>query len=165
MTEPHGKLCQNCMTEEYESFRHDCVHESMLKNDAWSEKFRVGSWSRWNYEMDDAILVFSDDHGKARVICSMQVVGTTEDCSWEWAWGNANLPEACKHRMDEVRAFGEEKQWQQMTELFLENDEYLGWECSAIASHLLGGIAVYRGPSSYKNGAVWMVILECRFVQ
>lgn len=39
--------------------------------------------------------------------------------------------------MDEVRQFGEEKQWDRLTSLFIENTEYLGWELAAITVHLL----------------------------
>lgn len=127
-------------------------------------RFGIGGLPRWDYSMEDATLTFSSE-SKAKVICNMQVVGTTHDDSWEWSWGNPNLPIACTRRLTEVRDFGEQRSWKRLTTLFLKNEEYLGWECGAVANHLLQGLAVYKGPNSDGDGAVWMVVLSCRFVQ
>jgi hypothetical protein len=65
--------------------------------------------------------------------------------------------------MQEVNEFGQEKKWEKLTTLFLNNDEYLGWECASIASHVLNGIGAYRCPSGDGN-FVYVVILSSRFV-
>ena len=68
--------------------------------------------------------------------------------------------------MDEVRSFGEEKAWEKLTSLFLDNsDDYLGWELSSVAVHLLGGTAVYRCPDSETPGYfMYLVVLSSQFV-
>lgn len=156
-------LCQDCLNEEYESFRHACVHEAMAKNDIWLEKYRINDWPRWDYSIEDATLTFSENN-KAKVVCEIQIVGMTAKDNWEWSWGNPNLPDACRHRIQEVRKFGEEKNWEKLTTLFLDNDEYLGWECTAIANHVLDGIGSYRCPESDGSGFVYVVILSSKFV-
>ncbi len=85
---------------------------------------------------------------KSKVVCEIEVVGSTTVESWEWSWGNETLPTVCRTRMSLVFEFGEQKQWNRLTTLFLENDEYVGWECASVASHILGGIGVYKCPNS-----------------
>jgi hypothetical protein len=69
-----------------------------------------------------------------------------------------------------VHELGAEKQWDNLTTSFLPNDEHIGWECVSIASHLLGGIGVYRCPTSESQrednlvDAVYVVILSAAFV-
>lgn len=163
MSDHDRKLCNACLKKEYEAFRHECVHESMAKNEIWLKEFKINDWPRWDYSMEDATLTFSQD-GNPKVVCDMQVVGTTVGDSWEWSWGNHHLPDACRYLMQEVLSFGEEKEWELLTTLFLDNDEYLGWECSSIANHVLNGIGAYRCPDNDESGFVYVVILSSRFV-
>jgi len=137
----------------------------MAKNKVWLKEYKIDDWPRWDYEMDDATLIFSEN-GKAKVICQIEVAGSTNPTSWEWSWGNENYPLTCRKRMEEVRTLGEEKQWDKLTSLFLEYDEYVGWECASIANHVLNGIGVYKCPSSEENkeNAVYVVILSAQFV-
>ena len=162
-------LCETCSLKPFEEFKHTCVHECMDLNKAMMETYKLGHWPRWDYQMEDATLVFSRD-GKPQVICDMQVVGSTEGDTWEWSWGNAHLPEACRSRMCVVHELGEEKDWDRLTTLFLPNDENVGWECASIANHLLGDIGAYRCPDSDSKrddnlvDAVYVAILSARFV-
>jgi len=68
--------------------------------------------------------------------------------------------------MDEVRALGQEKGWERLSQLFLDNDnDYLGWELASVTSHVLDGIAVYRCPDSETPGYfMYLVILSSEFV-
>jgi hypothetical protein len=63
-----------------------------------------------------------------------------------------------------VKTFGAEKQRERLTTLFLTNDEYLGWECTAIANHVLNGTGGYRYASGGEGNFVDVVILSARFV-
>ena len=65
----------------------------------------------------------------------------------------------CKELMDQVRTFGDEKGWDRLTTLFLEFDQFVGWECVAIASHVLDAIGVYRCGNA--EDAVWVAVLSC----
>jgi hypothetical protein len=162
MSDHERHLCDACLKDEYEEFRHSCLHESMAKNHVWLEKYRINDWPRWDYSMEEATLAFSEN-GQVKVICDMQVVGSTNGDSWEWSWGNTNFPLACRQLMQAVNEFGQEKKWETLTTLFLNNDEYLGWECAAIANHVLNGVGAYRCPSGDGN-FVYVVILSARFV-
>lgn len=164
MSDHERYLCDTCLRQEYEQFRHACIHESMAKNEKWLEQYSINEWPRWDYSMDDATLTFSEA-GKAKVICRIEVAGSTEPNSWEWSWGNETLPIACRRDMGRVYQLGEQRKWERLTTLFLEADEYVGWECAAVANHVLDGIGVYRCPDSKgPNSAVYVVIRSAEFV-
>jgi hypothetical protein len=164
MSKHERHLCDSCLQNEYETYAHDCVHESMEKNKTLFAKYKIDSWPRWNYSLEDATLTFSED-GKAKVICDIQAVGTTFGDEWEWSWGNKNLPLSCKSRMMAVKEFGEEKNWNKLTSLFLPSDDYLGWELTSIAMHLLGGIGVYRCPDrETPDYFMYLAVLSLRLV-
>jgi len=166
MSDLDHHLCDPILDEEYKEFAHECVHKSIDQNNVWLEQYRINDWPRWDYSLEDATLTFSKD-GKPKVVCEIRAIGSVQGDSWEWSWGNANLPDACKDRMLEVRDFGEEKQWGRLRSLFLKNDdEYLGWELASITVHVLGGTAVYRCPDSETPGYfMYLVILKSEFVQ
>ena len=70
--------------------------------------------------------------------------------------------------MDKVRQLGEDKEWSRLTTLFVDNDndDYLGWEFSAIAAHLLNADGVYRCPLDEQTGVFAFVLaFNTRFVQ
>jgi hypothetical protein len=164
MSDHERHLCETCLQDEYKEFAHDCIHRSIAQNNLWLEKYKINAWPRWDYLLEENTLTFSDA-GKAKVVCNIRAVGSVQGDSWEWSWGNMNLPESCKIRMNEVREFGEEKQWDRLTSLFLENTEDLGWELAAITVHVLGGAAVYRCPDSETPGYfMYLVILSSEFV-
>lgn len=136
-------LCEACLREEYEEFAHDCVHESMAKNDAWNEEFHGFDLPRWDYSHEENTLTFSKD-GKPEVICDVITAGTTLNNRWQWSWGNAKTGPRNRNSTKPVFEFGEEKGWSGITDLFRDADEYTGWECVSVASHILNGQATYR---------------------
>jgi hypothetical protein len=163
MRESTRHICDACLEEEFETWLHGRVHESMAQNKAWLETYKINDWPRWDYSLEDCTLTFSKD-GEAKVICDIRAVGSVQGDSWEWSWGNKNLPDSCKGQMNDVRQFGEEKQWAKLTSLFLDSDDYVGWEMAAVTVHLLGGKAVYRCPDNETPGYfMYLVILSSQF--
>ena len=157
-------LCDACLEKEYEAYRHARVHESMDRNEQWMEQFKIGDWPRWDRDFDSSTLIFSEE-GQPRVIADIVVTGTVHGNEWEWAWGNPHLPAKSRDQMSAVRDFGEDKGWPKLTTLFLENDEYLGWELTAIAAHLLEAEGVYRCPDGdISGGFVYVLAFNTRFV-
>jgi hypothetical protein len=157
-------LCEACRQNEYEEYAHQCVHEAIEQNQLWIERFGIRNLPRWDYSLEDCTLTFSRE-GQAKVICDIVAVGSVQGSSWQWSWGNKNLPATCKARMDEVRSFGEEKQWSKLASPFLNSSDYVGWECASVTFHLLNGIATYRCPDSETPGYfMYLVILSSHFV-
>jgi hypothetical protein len=67
--------------------------------------------------------------------------------------------------MTEVQEFGASKEWSDLTSRFLTNDEYLGWKCASVASHILNGLFVYRCPTDDAGDFLYLVVLSAEFVQ
>ncbi len=162
--------CQICSQDEYATFLTACWDETFAATNALSEKYRFGDL-RWDYATEEGLLLFSQS-GATTIRATTQVAGSTQDGSWEWSWANPNQPDIGRWRMSEVREFGEQKHWSRLTTPFLrwegpptpplEEGELLGWECSSIANHILGGLGVFR--AIHPQGVVWLVITECAHV-
>jgi hypothetical protein len=166
MTMSHSRhLCDACLEEEYESYRHARVHEAMDLNKRWMEQFKISTWPRWDFHPVTSRLIFSRD-GEPMVAADVVVTGAVQGDRWEWAWGNPYMPVVSRERMTAVRDFGQEKKWEKLTTLFLENDEYLGWELTAISAHLLAAEGVYRCPASGAPGDfTYVMTFDTKFVQ
>jgi len=159
------QLCDACLEMEYESYRHARVHESMARNEAWTTKFKIGKWPRWDYDPDAETLRFSE-RGKTKVLADIVTAGLVSRGSWEWSWGNPHIQAKSREVMETVRKFGEEKEWSKLTTLFVESDEHLGWEFSAISAHLLNAEGVYRCTLDKEAGVFAFVLaFNTRFVQ
>src|SRR5690348_9433551 len=124
--------------EEFAEFRHNAVHELMRLNDECDREFKIASWPHWDYDLDRATLIFSEE-SVPKVIASIQVVGTTSKGAgtWLWAWANDSLPSQSTQAMLQVKGFGEREKIAEVSEPEMPDDEYLGWALTAIAAHIL----------------------------
>ena len=131
-------------------------------NQKCDEEFRVGSWPRWGYDLDRAILMFTE-RGVPKVIASIQVAGTTSKGAgtWMWGWANDSLPPQSTATMAKVKAFGEREKIRQLIEAEAPDDEHLGWEMTAVAAQILGAKGAYCCPSG--DGYVYVVYTDIRF--
>lgn len=148
--------------KQFSEFRHLAVHELMRMNDSCEEEFHVSSWPRWDYELERGTLVFSAD-GMPKVSASIQVVGTTSVSAgtWLWGWANDNLPPNVTELAQKVREFGRTENIVELTKTELADDEYLGWEMTAIAAKILGAKGADRCPG--EDGFVYVVYLSIGF--
>jgi hypothetical protein len=130
-------------------------------NEECTRRYRISAMPRWNYDLDAGTLVFSEE-GIPTVIASIQVVGTTSTTSktWLWGWANESLPSSVVSRVCEVRRFGETEGLSRLTEEQLPDDEYLGWEMTAIAARIIGAKGGYRFPA--ENGFMYVVYTNLR---
>lgn len=135
-------ICDDCFQE----FLHPLVHELTEKNNRFRDRF--GIYARWDWDGDSATITFSDpEKPPLQIPCT--VVGTIEGDQWEWTWANKNFEPVTKVGMNEVKAFGEEKCFDQLTTAFLDADEYTGWEVTAVTAHLLNAPGAYRFPTGH----------------
>jgi hypothetical protein len=148
--------------EQFSDFRHAAVHELMRLNKICEDEFLISSWSRWDYELKRGTLTFSQGE-IPKVIASIQVVGTTstEGGTWLWSWANKNLPTIATKSIAGVRAFGEAENLSELTQCSCPDNEYLGWEMTAIAAKVLGAMGAYRCPVD--TGFVYLVFSSVRF--
>ncbi|MEO8027481.1 MAG: DUF6882 domain-containing protein, partial [Bryobacteraceae bacterium] len=126
--------------EQFAEYKHDAVHELIRLNDECEQRFRIGSWPRYDYDLDEATLTFSDG-GVPGVIAEVQAVGSTSHASetWLWSWDNESLNGPSTSRMAAVREYGEVENIDSLTTALLADNEFLGWQMAAIACRVLGG--------------------------
>jgi hypothetical protein len=141
------------------------MDDLIAKQKRLEESHSVGSWDRWDYDMDTGVLLFSDAERRARVAAEFQIVGSTGPRDWLWSWGNESLPSSCTQDMLRVRAFGDEHGIDELTQDFLEASDLdaLGWEVTAVAAKILGSVGSYR-PKGEGQGALFLVLQSIRFV-
>jgi len=150
------------MTEEqFTKFRHEAVHVLMRLNESCESEFHISSWPHWDYDLERGTLTLSQD-GVPKVVASIQLVGTTSKTAgtWLWGWGNENLPTNVTEAVAAVRAVGETESLSQLTNASMPDDEYVGWEMTAIAARVLGSKGAYRCPGS--DGFIYLVYAALR---
>ena len=148
--------------KQFAEFRHEAVHGLMKLNQNCDEEFQIPSWPKWEYDLDRKTLAFSKE-GVSKVIASIEVVGTTSITggTWLWGWANKNLPENATNAVAKVRTFGEVENVAELTRASSPDNEYLGWEMTAIAAKVLGAKGAYRCPG--ENGFLYLVYTCIRF--
>ncbi|MGB9199034.1 MAG: DUF6882 domain-containing protein [Terriglobales bacterium] len=149
-------------TEEFSQFRHEAIHALKRLNEANEKEFRIGSWSRYDYDLDRGTLTFSQE-GLAKVVASILVVGTTSQSAgnWLWSWANGNLPDTISEPVKNVRDFGTAENVAELVEPYLPDDEYVGWAMTAIAAKILDAKGAYRCPGT--NGYIYMLLTDIAF--
>lgn len=147
---------------QFSVFRHEAVHELMRLNELCEKEFHISSWPRWDYDLEPGTLTFSEN-GVAKVLATIQVVGTTSVSggTWMWGWANESLPPNVKKEVARVREFGQAENIPELTKAVLPDDEYIGWGMTAVAAKLLGVRGAYRCPGS--NGFVYVVYSSIGF--
>ena len=139
----------------YHEWRHEALHLLQDKNALLSNEFRLGSWPRFDYDLENRQLVFSED-GKPKVIADIQVAGTTSARAgnWLWAWANSDWPPQCVEDAERVCSFGEEHAIAELTSGYVKDDDLnaLGWELTAIAARVCDAAGAYRPPREDGGG-------------
>src|SRR6266446_2197323 len=150
--------------EQFSVYRHEAVHELVRLNELCEQEFRISSWQRWDYELERGTLTFSQD-GVPKVLSSIHVIGTTSNSgkTWMWGWANESLPPDATKAVARVRAFGEAENIAELKQAELPDDEYLGWEMTAIAAEVLGAKGAYRCPGN--NSFVYVVYSSIGFAK
>lgn len=131
--------------KKFEEFRHTAHHELMELNTRCKQEFSIGHWERWDYNAEKGTIIFSEG-GEPKVIATVQVVGTASgrSNSWLWGWANESVPRDRTVLLEKVRAFGRAEGLDILTEPSWPDDEYHGWEMTAITTKLIGAKGGYR---------------------
>ena len=78
-----------------------------------------------------------------------------------WGWANESLPPSVTKAVAKVREFGQAENIAKLTEAELPDNEYLGWEMTAVAAKLIGAKGAYRCPN--ENGFVYVAYSSIGF--
>jgi hypothetical protein len=133
------------------------------KNAKLEAEFGIGTFPRYDYDVDKCQIVFSRD-GRPRVRASIQVVGTTSAKNWLWAWGNDWWPGFATRDASMARAFGEEHGIGELTSAYLEDEDLLalGWDMTSVTARISGAAGAYRPPG--ENGDLFLLLRDVSFV-
>lgn len=142
----------------YPDWRHDAFHQMQEKIARLKAEFRLGSWERYDYDVDAGTLIFSEQ-GVAKVIAEIQIAGTTSLSAgnWLWSWGNTHWPAERTSDAELVRAFGEKNGICELTHDYVERSENLnalGWELTSVMVRVTNALGAYRPPD--QNGALFL---------
>jgi hypothetical protein len=143
----------------YPEWRHEAVHQLRDKNADLEAQFQLGTWPRYDYDVDAGTLTFSE-HGVVRLVAEIQIAGTTSTKArnWLWAWANSHWPAERVTSSQLVKAFGEEHGICELTHEYANDDEinHLGWELTSVMVRITGALGAYRPPG--ETGALFLVI-------
>ncbi|CDX14693.1 conserved hypothetical protein [Mesorhizobium plurifarium] len=151
----------------YPAWRDEAFEQLTAKNARLAKDFRLGSWSRYDYDLTTGKLVFSDQSG-VKVVSEIQIAGSTsaKAGNWLWAWANSNLPGNLLGDAKLVRAFGEEKAIDNLARAYVDDTggdlEALGWELTAAMVRVCNALGAYRSPRG-EGGALYLVFKSVRW--
>ncbi|CDX38950.1 conserved hypothetical protein [Mesorhizobium plurifarium] len=151
----------------YPAWRDEAFEQLTAKNARLAKDFRLGSWSRYDYDLTAGKLVFSDQSG-VKVVSEIQIAGSTsaKAGNWLWAWANSNLPGNLLGDAKLVRAFGEEKGIDNLARAYVDDTggdlEALGWELTAAMVRVCNVLGAYRSPRG-EGGALYLVFKSVRW--
>jgi hypothetical protein len=149
----------------YPEWRHDAFHQLQGKNARLSDEFKLGTWPRYDYDLEAGTLVFSEA-GVIKVVAEIQVSGSTsaKAGNWLWAWANAHWPSALVTDAALVRAFGEQHDIEELKQDFVIDDDlnFLGWELTAAMVRICDALGAYRSPRE-EGGGLFLVYTSMRW--
>lgn len=123
-----NRICQK-LTEFQENFRNE---------------YDIDRYENWFYnQSNETLRLYSNNK---EVYFKYIPVGTfwQNTNTWMWAWANEDSVEPGKFRTLKVKEFGEKSNYVKLINAHFNGDKYTGWELTAIAFDILGGIGTYR---------------------
>lgn len=137
--------------------------ELSVKQSRLEEDFGVGRWPTWKADLAAGQLAFLDEAGP-RVVCHVQVAGSTGASDWLWAWANNGLPAEIRGAAEDARAFGEAYKVTDLAEAKIASSDLdaLGWRLAAAAAKITGADGVYRAPT--QTGAIYLLMFDVEAV-
>jgi hypothetical protein len=146
----------------YAEWRDEAFERLKAKNGSLEKEFRLGRWSRYDYDLTAGTLAFSEN-GIVKVIAEIQLAGSTSARAdnWLWAWSNSNLPEALLGDAKRVRSFGEENGIDELAQAYVTGNgddlEALGWRLSAAMVRICNAMGGYRSPRG-EGGGLYLIL-------
>ena len=133
-------LCDGC----FEDFVHPLSHELKEKNELFFQRY--GRHKRWDWDDEAVTLTFSDPV-LPTVRIDVSVVGTVERVLHGNGTGRTKISLTARSGHGEGSGFRRSQKLEKLTCLFLDADEYTGWEMTAVASHVLDAPGAYSFPT------------------
>ncbi|TIV64751.1 MAG: hypothetical protein E5V86_14335 [Mesorhizobium sp.] len=133
----------------YPAWRDEAFEQLTAKNARLAKDFRLGNWSRYDYDLTAGKLVFSDQSG-VKVVSEIQIAGSTsaKAGNWLWAWANSNWPPEFITDAQSARSFGKKHGISELTRDYVTNEDLnaLGWELTSAVTRICNACGAYRCP-------------------
>ena len=133
----------------YAGWREEAFEQLNAKNERLHKDFRLGNWSRYNYDLKAGKLLFSEA-GVVKVVAEIQIAGSTsaKADNWLWAWANSNWPLELVADAQLARSFGEKHNIGELTQDYVKDDDLnaLGWELTSAVTRICNACGAYRSP-------------------
>ena len=128
------------------------------RQDVLRARFDLASMPHAHLNEASGQLVFSDASGTARVLATVQIVGSVnvETRTWLWAWANPDIDPSLCGDIREVRMLGDARGIGQLATPFWDGDAVDGWEMTSISAYVLQAEGAYRAASA--QGFVYMIM-------
>lgn len=145
--------------EEIKEFLHRSFHDLSDLNAELQEKFGLGTYKHYFYDMDKETLAFHSG-GPPRVLATIQVAGSVAHTTktWLWGWANPYFPNNVTKALNIVRAFGETHGIKKLTQEKWAATEEDGWEMTAVCRQLLKARGAYRCPT--ETGLLFLILTD-----
>ncbi|TPI42206.1 hypothetical protein FJ414_07115 [Mesorhizobium sp. B3-1-6] len=133
----------------YAAWREEAFEQLRAKNRRLQDDFRLGSWSRYNYDLKAGKLLFSEQ-GVVTVVSEIQIAGSTsvEAGNWLWAWANSNWPSEFITDAQSARSFGKKHGIGDLTRDYVTGEDLdaLGWKLTSAVTRICNACGAYRSP-------------------
>lgn len=130
-------------------------------------EYGIGTFPRWHYDQDTALLRFFDENGNARLVAEFIDIGSfsRKSHTWKWAWSNSYVPSEMRQKgskLKELRVSTGQPIFDQ--EDAFKIDESGAWDLAAISVMHLGAVGCYRAPASDGILYVFLALMDVRAV-
>lgn len=135
------------------------------KQNSYCQKFyRLGEFSRMDYEQESGKMTFSNEGVIPRVVADFQIIGSLSSGSgtWLWAWDNPYLLENTVNAAVEIRKFGRDNGIPDLTRPKWKAGEQQALEMTALSAYLLKAKGTYEFQSD--DILVYTVFTEITWV-
>jgi hypothetical protein len=140
------------MSDSFSKYRDKCVEEISFLQDEFKKLYHLDSYERWSFEEDLGVFHFDSDDGR-KLYFKYSLVGSfsSKTSTWKWSWDNEHLKTSERRRIEEIKLFGEQKEFSSLTTGLIEADEYTGWDMTSISAKVISAIGVYRFTQEQKG--------------
>ena len=116
--------------------------------DEHTQRWGLGSETRWNLDMNAGTLQLSFADGR-ELVFPVQIVGTynTDNGSFLWGWDHPSVPEPLRRAAKHLYDYGKQHDIARLTTKVIQCSEQEAWEFTAAAADLDGVTGAYRGNS------------------
>lgn len=130
---------------DYKEFSESELNKLIPIQNDFKAEFKIDNFANWFYDADVEILrLYNDDNDEVFFKYIPIITFSLTSKTWMWSWFNNYLSDKNKIETLKIKKFGEENNYEKLTNGTFPSDEYDGWEFLAIAFEILKAIGTYK---------------------